>query len=57
MPDPKDYQVIRNGKVVQLVDLNEEELREELIKALDFLEDLDEIRTKFSMLVDEYRSK
>lgn len=53
------YQVVINGKVLQIEDLTRGELIAELISAIDFIEELDNIhdayRIKMSNKIDNWR--
>lgn len=49
------YQTVINGKTFQIEDLSREELIQELIYAIDKLEEIDDIRYQLANKIDDWR--
>lgn len=52
---PRSYEIVVDNRIVDLDNLTPDQLRSELIKALDFLEATDVAVTRMASLVEAYR--
>ncbi len=54
--DPKQYQVVINGKELTIDQLNAQQLQEELMKMMDLVEEIDCKSSEISRLIQSWRS-